>query len=134
MKAELQKAELEELNSGSAIAPKVGALVVGGDHPGLGIARSLGQRGVPVYIIDDRYCISRFSRYATRVLKVDNLLDERKTVDTVLRVGQQFNLRDWVLFPTRDETVAAFSRYRDELSTFFKVTTGDWSSVEWAWD
>jgi len=112
----------------------VGALVVGGDHPGLGIARSLGRRGIPVYILDDQYCISWFSRYATRVIKVENLLDERKTVDAVLEVGRRFNLRDWVLFPTRDETVAAFSRYRGELAQFFRVTTGGWESVEWAWD
>lgn len=112
----------------------VGALVIGGDHPGLGITRSLGRRGIPVYILDDQYCISRFSRYATRVLKADNLLDERKTVDAVLEVGRRFNLRDWVLFPTRDETVAAFSRNRDELAQFFRVTTGEWKSVEWAWD
>jgi predicted ATP-grasp superfamily ATP-dependent carboligase len=112
----------------------VGAVVVGGDHPGLGIARSLGRHGIPVYVLDDQYCISRFSRYATRVVKVDNLLDERNAVDAVLEVGRRFDLRDWVLFPTRDETVAAFSRYRDELAEFFRVTTGEWKSVEWAWD
>lgn len=112
----------------------VGALVVGGDHPGLGVARSLGRRGIPVYIVDDQFCISRFSRYASRVIKVDNLLDERKAVDAVLEVGHRFDLRDWVLFPTRDETVAAFSRYRHELGEFFRVTTGEWSSIEWAWD
>lgn len=112
----------------------VGALVVGGDHPGLGVVRSLGRRGIPVYVLDDKYCISRFSRYATRVVKFDDLLDERKTVDAVLEVGRRFDLRDWVLFPTRDETVAAFSRYRDELAQFFRVTTGEWQSVEWAWD
>src|SRR5258708_36927637 len=110
----------------------VGALVVGGDHPGLGVARSLGRRGIPVYIVDDQYCISRFSRYATRVVRVDNLLDERQTVDAVLEVGRRFNLRAWVLFPTRDETVAAFSRNRNELEQFFRVTTGEWESVEWA--
>lgn len=112
----------------------VGALVVGGDHPGLGVARSLRRRGIPVYIIDDQFCISSFSRYASRVIKVDNLLDERKAVAAVLEAGRRFDLRDWVLFPTRDETVAAFSRYRDELAEFFRVTTGEWSSIEWAWD
>jgi len=65
---------------------------------------------------------------------VDNLLDERKAVDSVLEVGRRFNLRDWVLFPTRDEHVAAFSRHREELAQFFRVTTGEWESVEWAWD
>ncbi len=114
--------------------PSTGALVVGGDHPGLGIARSLGRRGIPVYVVDDQHCISSFSRYATRVVRVDDLLDERKTVDAVLELGRRFNLRNWVLFPTRDETVAAFSRYRGELSEFFRVTTGEWGSVQWAWD
>ena len=112
----------------------VGAVVIGGDHPGLGIARSLGRRGIPVYLLDDQFCISQFSRYAARVVKVDNLLDERKAVDSVLEVGRRFNLRDWVLFPTRDEHVAAFSRHREELAQFFRVTTGEWESVEWAWD
>jgi D-aspartate ligase len=114
--------------------PTVGALVVGGDHPGLGVARSLGRRGIPVYLIDDQHCISSYSRYAKRVVRVDNILDERRTVDAVLEVGRRFNLRDWVLYPTRDETVAAFSRYRDELASFFRVTTGEWGSVQWAWD
>jgi D-aspartate ligase len=112
----------------------VGALVVGGDHPGLAIARSLGRRGIPVYVIDDQYCISSFSRYATKVVRVENILDERKTVDAVLEVGRRYDLRNWILFPTRDENVAAFSRYRTELAQFFRVTTGDWNSIEWAWD
>lgn len=111
-----------------------GALVVGGDHPGLAIARSLGRRGIPVYIVDDQCCISSFSRYATKVIRVESILDERKTVDAVLDVGRRYNLRNWILFPTRDENVAAFSRYRSELAEFFQVTTGDWGSIQWAWD
>lgn len=112
----------------------VGALVVGGDHPGLAVARSLGRRGIPVYILDDQLCVSSGSRYVKRVIHVDDILDERKTVEAVLKVGRDHDLRDWVLFPTRDETVAAFSRYRQELAKFFRVTTGEWESVQWAWD
>jgi predicted ATP-grasp superfamily ATP-dependent carboligase len=69
-----------------------------------------------------------------RVIRVDNLLDPRKTVDAVLEVGRRFNLQGWVLIPTRDETVAAFSQSRSELSDFFTTTTGEWKSVRWAWD
>lgn len=112
----------------------VGAVVLGGDYQGLGIARSLGARGIPVYVVDDQYCIARFSKYTTRTIKVDNLLDEQKTVDKILEIGRQFDLQDWVLFPTRDETVAAFSRHRERLSEFFRITTGDWKSIEWAWN
>ena len=112
----------------------LGALVVGGDHPGVGVVRSLGRRGIPVVVVDDERSISRFSRYARHVVRVEDILDERKTVDAVLAVGKRLNLRDWVLIPTRDETVAAFSRYREELAAFFSVTTGEWESVQWAWD
>lgn len=112
----------------------VGALVVGGDHPGLGVARSLGRRGIPVCVVDDQRCIASWSKYVQRVVRVDDILDERCTVDAVLEAGRRFNLRNWVLFPTRDETVAAFSRHREELAQFFRVTTGPWESVQWAWD
>lgn len=111
-----------------------GVVVVGGDHPGLAIARSLGRRGIPVYVLDDQHCIASCSRYVTRVVKVGDVLNERETLDAVLELGRRFQLQDWILFPTRDETVAAFSRNRDLLAEFYKVTTGEWSSVEWAWD
>jgi predicted ATP-grasp superfamily ATP-dependent carboligase len=112
----------------------VGAVVVGGDHPGLAVARSLGRLGISVYIIEDRHPISSWSRYVKRVIRVENILNERKTVDAVLEAGRQYDLRGWILYPTRDETVAAFSRHRAELAQFFRVTTGNWDSVQWAWD
>ena len=37
--------------------------MIGGDHPGLGIVRSLGQRGIPVCVVDDQLSVSFFSRY-----------------------------------------------------------------------
>jgi D-aspartate ligase len=113
---------------------QTGALVIGGDHPGLGIVRSLGQRGIPVCVVDDQLSVSYFSRYKSRFLQVKDLRDERKTVEAVLEVGRRFNLRDWVLFPTRDETVVAFSRHRAELSEFFRVPTPNWETVKWAWN
>jgi predicted ATP-grasp superfamily ATP-dependent carboligase len=113
---------------------QIGALVVGGDHPGLGVARSLGRRGIPVCVVDDQPTITSFSRYVGRVVRVRDLRDERKTVDSVLEVGRRYGLRDWVLFPTRDETVAAFARHRSELAEFYRVTTPDWNTVQWAWN
>ncbi|MFL5626162.1 MAG: ATP-grasp domain-containing protein [Ktedonobacteraceae bacterium] len=111
-----------------------GAVVVGGCFQGLGIVRSLGRHGVPVCVIDDESSISRFSRYTTHAVRVRDLRDEQQTVETVLDVGRRLGLEDWVLFPTRDETVAAFSRYRSQLMERFRVPTPDWSTVQWAWD
>lgn len=112
----------------------VGAVVIGGDFQGLGIVRSLGRHGVPICIIDDERSIAGFSRYATYNERMANLRDEHQTVDTVLAVGHRLHLEGWVLFPTRDETVAAFSRYRSELAEYFRVPTPTFDVVQWAWD
>ena len=112
----------------------IGAVVIGGDHPGLGVARSLGRRGIPVCVIDDQFSISQFSKYVQRVVRVKDLRDEVRTVDSVLEVGKRYGLDGWVLFPTRDETVAAFSRHKARLAEFFRVTTPEWNTVRWAWD
>jgi D-aspartate ligase len=39
----------------------VGAVVLGGDYQGLGIARSLGRRGVPICVLDDEHSIASAS-------------------------------------------------------------------------
>ena len=112
----------------------VGAVVVGGDYQGLGIVRSLGSRGVPVCVVDDERSISGFSRYATHNVKVANLRDEQDIVDGLIGIGKRLNLQGWVLYPTREELVAAFSRNRALLGEWFRVPTPDWESVRWAWD
>lgn len=112
----------------------IGGVVIGGDYQGLGIIRSLGRRGIPVCVVDDEHSIGRFSRYTTHAVKVDDLRDERATVETLLGIGRRLGLHGWVLYPTREETVAALSRHRSVLAEVFRVPTPDWSVVRWAWD
>ncbi len=112
----------------------VGAVVIGGDYQGLGIVRSLGRQGVPVCVVDDELSISRYSRYTTKFAKLANLRDERAVVDSLLELGKRLGLEGWVLYPTREELVAALSRHRSELSKMFRVPTPEWESVKWAWD
>ncbi len=113
---------------------KVGAVVIGGDYQGLGIVRSLGRHGVPVCVVDNEYSVARYSKYCTKSINVSDLRDERNIVTNLLELGKRLNLQGWVLYPTRDEQVAALSRNRSELSQVFRVPTPEWSSVKWAWD
>jgi D-aspartate ligase len=112
----------------------VGAVVAGGDYQGLGIVRSLGRQGVPVCVVDDELSISRYSRYCTHFVKVPDLRSEHAAVNSLLELGKRLGLSGWVLYPTREELVAAFSRNRPELRTFFRVPTPEWSAVQWMWD
>lgn len=112
----------------------VGAVVLGGDFQGLGIVRSLGRHGAPVCVVDDECSIARFSHYTTRAVRVPTLRDEARTVATVLDLGRRGGLEGWVLYPTRDEIVAAVSRHRSVLSDYFRLPTPGWDSIKWAWD
>jgi D-aspartate ligase len=112
----------------------VGAVVIGGDYQGLGIVQSLGCRGVPVCVLDDELSIARFSRYATHAIKCQSLRDENLTVETLIATGRRLGLDGWVLYPTRDETVAALSRNRPLLAEYFRVPTPKWPTIQCAWD
>jgi len=113
---------------------KVGAVVIGGDYQGLGIVRSLGRNGVPVCVVDNEHSIARYSKYCTESVHISDLRDQHNTIKSLLEIGKRLNLQGWVLYPTRDEHVAALSCNRSELSKVFRVPTPEWSSVKWAWD
>jgi D-aspartate ligase len=100
----------------------------------LGIVRSLGRRAIPVCVLDDEYSIARFSRYASCGMQVETLGDSDTTAAVLLAAGQRLGLDGWVLYPTRDETVAAISRHRSDLAEVFRVPTPEWSTVRLAWD
>jgi predicted ATP-grasp superfamily ATP-dependent carboligase len=117
-----------------AHAAETGAVVVGGDYQGLGIVRSLGRRGVPVCVVDDELSIARFSRYAKFGVRTRSLREESDCVAALLGIGRRFGLEGWVLYPTREETVAAFARRREELEACFRVPTPPWDTTRWAWD
>jgi D-aspartate ligase len=115
-------------------ASRPGALIVGGDYQGLGIVRSLGRHGIPTCVIDDERSIAKYSRYTSHALAVGELRAQEDVVSTVLETGQRLGLDGWVLYPTRDETVAAFSRHRARLAERFRVPTPPWEIVSQAWD
>ncbi|HEX5194085.1 MAG TPA: hypothetical protein VFW09_14885 [Solirubrobacteraceae bacterium] len=115
-------------------ARRPGALIVGGDYQGLGIVRSLGRRGVPTCVLDDERSIAKYSRYTSHAVAAGDLRAQEDVVSTVLETGRRLGLDGWVLYPTRDETVAAFSRHRSRLAEQFRVPTPPWETVRQAWD
>jgi D-aspartate ligase len=111
-----------------------GAVVVGGDYQGLAIVRSLGRRGIDVVVIDDECSISRHSRYVSGSLRVHDLSDDEHTVQALLELARRRAVDGWVVYPTREETVAALSRRREQLAERFRIPTPPWAVTKWAWD
>lgn len=118
----------------SLFSRDVGAVVLGGDYQGLGIVRSVGRHRVPVCVVDDERSIARLSRYSGSHERIADMGDEERVVEDLLRIARRRGLEGWVLYPTRDETVAAIARNRDRLGEVFRVPTAGWDAVRWAWD
>jgi len=112
----------------------VGGIVLGGDSQGLGIARSLGAHGVPVCVIDDEPSIARASRYVRHAVRVRDMRTEQGLLDALELARSRHGLHGWVLYPTRDENVAALAAHRAELARHFRVPTPDLESVRYLWD
>jgi predicted ATP-grasp superfamily ATP-dependent carboligase len=111
-----------------------GAVILGGDYQGLGIARSLGRHGIPICVVDDERSIASVSRFTSHRLRVPELRSAAGTLDALEAARRRFDLRGWVLYPTRDETVAVLAQHRAELAQHFRVPTPSWDCIEQAWD
>lgn len=111
-----------------------GAVVLGGDYQGLGIARSLGRRGVPVCVVDDERSPAAVSRYVRHHVHVDDLRADEAALDALARVSSSVDVDGWVLYATRDENVAVLARHRDRLERTFRVPTPGWDAVRVCWD
>jgi len=111
-----------------------GAVVVGGDYQGLAIARSLGRRGIDVVVLDDEPSIGRYSRYVKRSVRVTDLRNEQATVEAMIALGDEIGADGWIAYPTREETVAALSRHREQLVQRYRIPTPPWDVIRWAWD
>ena len=111
-----------------------GAIVIGGHYRGLGLVRSLGRRGIPVWILEpagellasaSRYCRNRFPWPAG---------DDSEQLDYLFGLATRYQLDGWALFPTHDETAALFARHHAELARRFLLTTPPWDVLRWAYD
>ena len=124
-----------------------GALILGSDYKALGIVRSLGRHGIPVWVLRDEHLIASCSRYSARGIDWP-AAEEPERVAFLLGLAGRHDLDGWALFPTDDET-AAFSapycrcqywtaaflaRNQQELAGHFLITTPPWEILRWAYD
>ena len=106
-------------------ARAVGAVILGGAHGSLAVARSLGRRGVPVVHVNHDHPLAGLSRYARRKFHWDGP-DASNALERLLEIGRSGGLRGWVLFAAGDPEARFAARHRAALSRLFRVTTPPW--------
>lgn len=118
----------------SATTDHGGALVTGADYRGLGIVRSLGRHGIPVWVLKQgEHFLGAASRYACRSLRWP-LGDESRQVEFLANLAVREGLRGWALFPTTDELVMLIARHHKTLAEYYRLTTPPWDTLQWVCD
>ncbi len=111
-----------------------GAVIIGGDYQGLGIARNLSPMKIPVYVLDRDFCIGRFSRFVDGFYRCPPLSREEDFFDFLMGFGRAHELHRWVIFPTADRAVRILSRERSRLSEHYLVPTPEWPITQLLYD
>ena len=107
---------------------------MGADYRALGVARSLGRRRIPVWMIrQGGHLVAAASRYVRRRVPWPEGEDAEK-IDFLLDLSIKNGLKDWVLIPTDDYTVILASVYHELLSKQYRVTVPRWDKLRWACD
>jgi D-aspartate ligase len=122
----------QELQQSNARRPP-GAIVIGSDYIALGVVRSLGRQGIPVWVLrDSMHAEAAVSRYTRRCLPWPPMEDAR--LGFLLELSTKHGLKDWALFPTDDEAAALVARQHRSLAQHFVLTTPPWEVLRWAYD
>lgn len=111
-----------------------GALLMGADYRALGVARSLGRRGIPVWLLQQGgHLVASASRYVCKRLPWPETDDEAR-IGILADLSDRYQLQQWLLIPTDDSAVALTARYHQQLAGHYKITVPPWEEVEWACD
>jgi D-aspartate ligase len=109
-----------------AAAP--GALILGGAHGSLVIARSLGRRGIDVALLTD-HRLAGFSRHVRREF-FWNGPGQADALAYLLALAERERLAGAVLFAGGDAEVRFIAQNHDRLAALFRLTTPTWDIVQ----
>jgi D-aspartate ligase len=111
-----------------------GAVLLGSDFKALGVARSLGEKGIPSVVVDSIPRSAWFSRYVVKRFKWHSQMDDPEFVSFLIHLGKQHHLEQWVLFPMQDEAVQLVAYNTQQLAQIYTLVTQEWDIVQWAND
>jgi predicted ATP-grasp superfamily ATP-dependent carboligase len=117
----------------TATASQTGALILGGAHGSLEIARSLGRRGIPVWLVTSDNPLPTLSRYVARNFSWPGP-DWCGAVNYLAELAERHGLKGWVLFAGGDAEVQFIAQNHKALGALFTLTTPAWDTTRFAID
>jgi predicted ATP-grasp superfamily ATP-dependent carboligase len=112
---------------------KTGAIIIEGHVQGLSNTRSLGEAGIPVYVVDKKNCIAKYSKYCQKFFRCPDFIDD-EFAEFLVDLAIKENIRGWVLIPSNDHAVYTISKFKQKLEEYYKVITPGLNIVERIYD
>lgn len=103
---------------------KPGAVIIEGHVQGLSNTRSLGEAGIPVYVVDTDNCIARYSKYCTKFFFCPDFKKDEFAV-FLIELAESEDLLGWILIPSNDHAVKTLSNNKSVLEKYYKVFAPD---------
>lgn len=99
---------------------KTGAIVIEGHVQGLSNTRSLGELGIPVYVLDVVHCLAQHSKYCTKYFRCPPFNSE-EFISFLIELAQKEGLHQWFLIGSNDHIVENLSLHKDVLSPYYTM-------------
>lgn len=120
-------------DAGERASPRKGAIVLGGAHGSLEIVRSLGRRGIPIWLVTADNPLASLSRYADQSFRWRGPRDDG-ALAFLTELAHRHGLNGWVLFAGSDDDVWFVAQNHTALTTLFTLTTPAWDKIRWTHD
>ena len=102
----------------------VGAVVIEGHVQGLSNVRSLGELGIPVYVVDCTRCIAQYSKYCKKSFLCPPFQSD-DFVPFLLDLARKEGLNGWLIMASNDHIVEQLSKHKKELQFYYRFTVPD---------
>jgi D-aspartate ligase len=117
-----------ERNSSPTGVPHTGAILLGGAHGALALARNFGRNGIPVVLVTDDHPLPKFSRYVQRRFDWPGA-SAAETPRWLVQLAEREGLRNWLLVPCGDGEAKLIASNLELLRSAFRVESCDWERL-----
>ena len=99
---------------------KKGAIVIEGHVQGLSNTRSLGELGIPVYVIDVVHCLAQHSKYCTKYFRCPPF-NTQEFINFLISLAKKESLQGWFLIGSNDHIIENLSQHQEMLSSYYTM-------------
>lgn len=107
--------------------------MIGGDCGALGVVRSLGRAGIPVFFLAGKNPLAAYSRYTTQHGNWPGA-DDANAAAWLVDFAAEHKMEGWTLFPNADDEVRLVAQHHALLRSTFRLCTPAWETTKWLAD